>query len=77
MFAVGGVSSTGMPERSWFVNHLVEMSGEMGITSWEGWKGSVSRCIWHERLYVRAYRKLWEKVASKRGDLDGDGDVRM
>jgi hypothetical protein len=69
MFAVGGVCSLNMPERTWFVNHLVEMTEEMGIQSWETWKASVTRCIWHERLYVRAYRKLWEEVAAKRGDL--------
>lgn len=69
MFAVGGVSSLNMPERTWFVNHLVEMTGEMEIGCWETWKASVSRCIWHERLYVRAYRKLWDEVAAKRGDL--------
>jgi hypothetical protein len=45
------------------------MTEEMGIRSWETWKGAVSRCIWHEKLYVRPYRKLWEEVAAKRGNL--------
>jgi hypothetical protein len=65
MFAVGGVSSPNMPEGAWFVNHLVEMTEEMAIQCWETWKLSVSRCIWHERLYVRAYMNLWEEVAAK------------
>ncbi|KAE9381979.1 hypothetical protein N431DRAFT_393715 [Stipitochalara longipes BDJ] len=69
MFAVGGVASSGMPERTWFVNHLAEMVEDMGISSWEEWKDSVSRCIWHERLYVRAYEKLWGEILKKREEI--------
>jgi hypothetical protein len=69
MFAVGGVASVGMPERNWFVSHLAEMVEDMGIESWEEWKDAVSRCIWHERLYVRAYEKLWVEIEKKRGEI--------
>lgn len=69
MFAVGGVSSVGMPERTWFVNHLAEMIEDMRITNWEAWKAAVSRCIWHERLYVRAYEKLWAEIVEKRKEI--------
>jgi len=62
MFAVGAVAATGMPEREWFVAHLVEMVVEMRIEGWLEWKGAVSRCIWHERLYVRAYEALWGEI---------------
>lgn len=66
MFAVGGVSSVGMPERIWFVNHLAEMTTKMGIITWEEFKAAVSRCIWHEKLYIRAYEKVWDEIAEKR-----------
>ncbi|PMD31383.1 hypothetical protein L207DRAFT_641097, partial [Hyaloscypha variabilis F] len=69
MFAVGGVASVGMPERNWFVSHLAEMVEDMGISSWEEWKDAVSRCIWHERLYVRGYEKLWGEIEKKGGEI--------
>ncbi len=39
MFAVGGVISVGMPEWSWFVNHLVGMTGEIGCSDLGGLEG--------------------------------------
>ena len=71
MFAVGGVSAVGMPERIWFVNHLAEMTKNMEILTWMEFKGAVSRCIWHEKLYVRAYEKLWDEIVEKRNEIWG------
>ena len=71
MFAVGAVAATGMPEREWFVSYLAEIVGDMGIGSWEEWKGEVSRCIWHERLYVRAYEALWREIWVRREEIEG------
>ncbi len=71
MFGVGGVSVLGMPERIWFINHLAEMTKNMGILTWKEFKAAVSRCIWHEKLYVRAYEKLWDEVVEKRHEIGG------
>ena len=72
MFAVGGVSAVGMPERIWFVNHLAEMTKNMEILTWMEFKGAVSRCIWHEKLYVGAYEKLWDEIVEKRNEIGGE-----
>lgn len=66
----GGVSATDMSERAWFVSHLVEMTEEMDIGSWEAMKSHVRRVIWHERLCENSHRKLWEEVMAKRKELE-------
>jgi Fungal specific transcription factor domain len=66
MFSAGGVSALNMPERAWFVGHLVEMTEEMGINTWEEMKACVSRGIWHERLTGHSYRKVWDEIEEKK-----------
>lgn len=70
VFSVGGVSAANMPERAWFVSHLVEMTDEMNIDSWENMKSHVRQVIWHERLCENSHRKLWEEVTAKRKELE-------
>ena len=70
IFATGGVSALNMPERSWFVSHLADMTQEMEIGTWEEMKACVSRGIWHERLVGRAHRKLWDEIEIKKKVLE-------
>jgi hypothetical protein len=73
IFAVRGVASANMPERVWFVGHLVEMTREMGIERWEEMKVCVNRGgIWHERLYGRAMKELWDEIMLQGRILDGE-----
>jgi hypothetical protein len=73
IFAVGGVASANMPERVWFVGHLVEMTREVGIERWEEMKVCVNRGgIWHERLYGRAMKELWDEIMLQGRILDGE-----
>lgn len=65
MFCTGAVGAEGLPERSWFVGHLAEMTEEMGIRNWDQVKAFVSQVIWHERLCARPYAKLWEEVSDR------------
>jgi hypothetical protein len=70
IFAVGAISSSGMPERRWFVSHLREITDEMAIETWKDMKASVSQGIWHERLCERPYRVLWEEIVASRKMLE-------
>jgi hypothetical protein len=73
IFAVGGVASANMPERVWFVRHLEEMAREMGIEGWEKMKVCVNRGgIWHERLYGKTMKGLWDEIVMQRRILDGE-----
>jgi len=71
MFCTGAVAADNMPERSWFVGHLVEMIEVMEVGNWQEMKGLVSRVIWHERLNTRTYTKLWGEIEQQRRGIDG------
>lgn len=71
-FAAGAVAAKDMPERKWFVGHLVVMTEEMGVESWEAWRELVSRIVWHEKLCGGKYRAVWEEVEAKRRELGGE-----
>jgi len=69
-----------MPERVWFIGHLEEMAREMGIEGWEEMKVCVNRGgIWHEKLYGKTMKELWDEIVMQRRILDGEsgreGDV--
>lgn len=66
IFCTGAVAADKMPERAWFLGHLVEMTEEMKIITWDDLKTFVGRVIWHERLNTMAYTKLWGEIERKR-----------
>ncbi|KAH7351269.1 hypothetical protein BKA65DRAFT_255223 [Rhexocercosporidium sp. MPI-PUGE-AT-0058] len=70
IFAAGGVAAGCMPERKWFVGHLVEMVEAMGIESWEIWKAHLRNIVWHDNLCGPKYRALWDEIDAKRKELE-------
>lgn len=73
IFAVGAITSFGLPERRWFVSHLREITDEMGMETWEDMKVCLRQGIWHEKLCEGPYRALWDAiVASKMILLESD-----
>lgn len=70
IFAAGGVAAGGMPERKWFVGHLVEMNEDLGINDWETWKGYLRSIVWHDNLCGPKYKTLWEEVEKKRQEFE-------
>ena len=72
IFAAGGVAAAGMPERKWFVGHLVEVIQQMDIHDWESWRAHLICIVWHENLCGRKYRALWEEIDGKRKEVEDD-----
>lgn len=70
IFSAGGVAATENPsERKWFVDHLREMTDEMGILEWKDMKAALMQGIWHEQLCKQPYPALWEEVVASRMSL--------
>lgn len=69
IFCAGGVAASGMPERKWFIGHLVQLTEELGICDWETCSGYLRKVVWHENLCGKTYRVLWEEVDGKRREL--------
>jgi hypothetical protein len=56
----------------------VAMTKGMGIEKWEEMKVCVSRGgIWHERLYGRAIKELWDEIVMQRSILDCGQDPKL
>lgn len=72
IFAAAGVAAAGMPERKWFIGHLVEIVQQMGIDSWETWRKYLKCIVWHELLCGRKYQALWEEADGKRKEVEED-----
>ncbi|EPE27424.1 Zn2/Cys6 DNA-binding protein [Glarea lozoyensis ATCC 20868] len=69
IFAVGGVTADGLPERVWFVSHLVRNVENLELKTWEEAKDHIRRVIWHEALCERTHYKLWQEVELRRDEL--------
>ncbi|KAI9710308.1 MAG: hypothetical protein M1820_002802 [Bogoriella megaspora] len=65
MFFVGGVSAWAMPERAWFVGHLVVMTEDFGIQTWEQMRNRLTSVVWYAVFCEDSFRKLWGEVETK------------
>ena len=80
LLAIGGISAvkTGegstsikMPERRWFVAHLVVLVADLGIGSWEEFRHLV-KITWYDDFCEVSLGRLWEDVALRKEALDTD-----
>ena len=65
MFYVGGVSACDMPERNWFVEHLVTMTEDLGIRTWEQMRGHLTGVVWYAVFCEVSFQTLWLEVEAK------------
>jgi hypothetical protein len=69
LLSVGGMYST-VPERNWFIGHLVPVVAEMNIRSWDDMRSHLTKVIWMQYFCEVTFREFWEEVEEKRKDLD-------
>ena len=65
LLSVGGVSAPRMPERGWFVGHLVVVVGDLNIQSWAEMRQSLMRVTWHDSICEMSYGNLYQEVVSR------------
>ncbi|KAF8862195.1 hypothetical protein BDZ45DRAFT_723329 [Acephala macrosclerotiorum] len=58
-----------LPERDWFIGHLVPVVTAMRIRSWEEMKSHLTKVLWMEYFCEVPFREIWEVVETKRNDL--------
>jgi len=71
LLSVGAVSAWAVPERAWFIGHLVPMTVDLGIESWEDMRGALTRVIWHAVFCEDSFRDVWDEVGRKCGEEAG------
>lgn len=62
LLAIGGVQALKLPEKAWFVGHLVTVSEYLDIYSWEDMKVALKSVVWVETLQVKGFDQLWEEI---------------
>ncbi|KAK4542988.1 hypothetical protein LTR36_005986 [Oleoguttula mirabilis] len=62
LLSVGGITAHSMPERSWFVGHLVVVITDLGIGSWEAMRRHLVQFAFHDNFCDVSFNDLWEEV---------------
>jgi hypothetical protein len=63
--AVGGVSAYQMPERNWFVGHLVAVTQGLEIISWDEMRSSLKTVMSYAIFCEDSFRSVWNEVVAK------------
>ncbi|PGH09684.1 hypothetical protein AJ80_07635 [Polytolypa hystricis UAMH7299] len=64
VLAVGGIASTNLPERPWFVAVLSRVTAQRGIQSWRALKTYLKGILWLESACDVAGELLWDEMDS-------------
>lgn len=70
LLAVGGITAHSMPERTWFVGHLVVVVTDLSISNWEAMRRSLVKLAFHDNFCDENFNKLWNEVREKQKSLN-------
>ncbi|KAK6441433.1 hypothetical protein LTR95_002336 [Oleoguttula sp. CCFEE 5521] len=70
LLAVGGITAHSMPERSWFVGHLVVAITDLDIGNWDPFREYLVALAFHDNFCDISFQALWVEVERKRATLD-------
>jgi hypothetical protein len=70
LLCVGGITAHSMaPERSWYIGHLVVVTSDLGIRSWEELRGYLVQLAFHDNFCDTSFHQLWDEVQQKQDFL--------
>jgi hypothetical protein len=72
LLSVGGITAHSMPERFWFVGHLVVAITDMRIKSWETMRRNLVKLAFHDNFCDKSFHALWDEVRHKQEELSLD-----
>ncbi|KAK4495178.1 hypothetical protein PRZ48_013505 [Zasmidium cellare] len=70
LLGVAGITAHSMPERAWFVGHLVVVVQDLEIKSWETFRSNLVKLAFHDNFCDVSFQMLWEEVRRKQDALD-------
>ncbi|KAK5174277.1 uncharacterized protein LTR77_001357 [Saxophila tyrrhenica] len=80
LLSVGGITAHSMPERAWFVGHLVVAVTDLEILSWDAMRQNLVQLAFHDNFCDKSFHALWEEVRSKQEALyltvPGSGELQ-
>ena len=70
LLCVGGITAHSMPERLWFVGHLVVVVGDLAIHNWEEMRQYLVKLAFHDNFCDISFHALWDEVRQKQAALN-------
>lgn len=69
LLGVAGITAHSMPERAWFVGHLVVVVQDLEIRSWEVFRSYLVKLAFHDNFCDVSFQALWDEVQQKQDAL--------
>lgn len=73
LLAVGGLTAHSMPERSWFVGHIVVVITDLEIHTWEAMRQHLVKLAFHDNFCDKGFKSLWLEAREKQEALQLHG----
>lgn len=70
LLSVGGITAHSMPERSWFVGHLVVVITDLHIQTWDAMRQHLVKLAFHDNFCDISFNALWNEVRQKQEVLN-------
>ncbi|KAF2158833.1 hypothetical protein M409DRAFT_30705 [Zasmidium cellare ATCC 36951] len=70
LLGVAGITAHSMPERAWFVGHLVVVVQDLEIKSWQVFRSNLVKLAFHDNFCDVSFQALWDEVRQKQDALD-------
>ncbi|TKA74133.1 hypothetical protein B0A55_06832 [Friedmanniomyces simplex] len=70
LLSVGGITAHKMPERGWFVGHLVVVITDLGILNWPAMRRHLIQLAFHDNFCDENFGLLWKEVRARQELLD-------
>ena len=75
LLSVGGITAHSMPERSWFVGHIVVVITDLGIETWEVMRQNLVKLAFHDNFCDKSFNALWVEARNKQEALSLGGET--
>ena len=70
LLSVGGITAHSMPERAWYVGHLVVVITDLRIQSWEVMRQNLIKLAFHDNFCDISFNALWKEAKQKQEALN-------
>lgn len=69
LLSVGGITAHSMPERAWYVGHLMVVITDLGIQTWEAMRQNLVMLAFHDNFCDVSFNALWKEAKQKQEAL--------
>jgi hypothetical protein len=68
LLSVGATVRQSRAEKKWFIGQLVNVTADLGISTWVQYRSNLQQVIWHGHSDERMHGLVWKEVEMRRSD---------